>query len=69
KVGLACGLASFVLLAGPLSGLPVLLSIAIAGAAYLAVYALIVDGLRVAEALELVERARRVLWHGAMHGA
>ncbi|MGH8227193.1 MAG: lipopolysaccharide biosynthesis protein [Steroidobacteraceae bacterium] len=69
KVGLACGLASFVLLAGPLSGLPVLLSIAIAGAAYLAVYALIVYGLRVPEALALVERARRVLWHGAMHGA
>jgi hypothetical protein len=46
----------------------VLLSVALAAAAYLAVFGLLVLALRVPEAFQLLERMKRMLLPGAMKG-
>jgi O-antigen/teichoic acid export membrane protein len=68
KVVAASAIASFTLFEVPLSGVPVLLSVALAAAAYLAVFGLLVLALRVPEAFQLLERMKRMLLPGAMKG-
>ncbi len=68
KVAFASGLAALTLFEVPLAGVPVLPSVALAAAAYLLAFALLLYALRVPEAFLLLERMKRVLWRGAVRG-
>lgn len=69
KVALACALASFTLFSVPLSGVPILLSVAAAGAAYLTAFALALCALRVPEAFVLLDWLKRMHHRRAIRGA